>query len=101
MAGVLFSVKPVVMTIVSASGPITLVQIIAPTNQRVIVEELVFSFNGVTAADPTADQTRRGLNAHAGDQRIKLRDRRRHLVWFQVEGGETCVRGVCLVQLLY
>lgn len=52
MAGLLFSVKPTQITIVTATGPITLLQIIAPTNQRVFVEEVLFSFNGVTAADP-------------------------------------------------
>ncbi len=52
MAGLLFSLNPTPVTLATATGPRTLLQIVSPANQRVIVEEMVISCNGVTAADP-------------------------------------------------
>lgn len=39
------------ITMSSASGPITALQLVAPTNQAVLVKEIAISMNGITAAD--------------------------------------------------
>lgn len=52
MAGLMFSVIPTPPTIATATGPRTLLQIISPSSQKVIVEEILISCNGITAADP-------------------------------------------------
>lgn len=41
------------ITLVSASGPLTLLQLIAPTNQGLILKQCEVSMNGITAADPS------------------------------------------------
>lgn len=52
MAGLMFTAVPSVTVIATGAGPKTILQIAAPANQRVVVSEILLSFNGVTAADP-------------------------------------------------
>lgn len=52
MAGIKFSVKPAAVVACVASTADTIIQLTAPANQRVIVDTIVVSFNGITAADP-------------------------------------------------
>jgi hypothetical protein len=54
MAGLYFTVKPAAVITLVASATRTLLQVIAPSNHRVLVHRLEISFNGVTAADPPA-----------------------------------------------
>lgn len=52
MAGLNFTVSTEGAVTVSASTPKTLLQVIAPTNQRVKVKRVSVSFNGTSASDP-------------------------------------------------
>lgn len=40
------------ITLVTGSGPLTLLQLIAPSNQRIIMKQCEIAMNGITAADP-------------------------------------------------
>lgn len=40
------------ITLVTGSGPLTLLQLIAPSNQRIILRRCEISMNGITVADP-------------------------------------------------
>lgn len=40
------------ITLTTGAGPLTLIQLIAPANQRIICKQIQVSMNGVTAADP-------------------------------------------------
>lgn len=53
MAGIFFYVKPLApITITTVTTNLTLLQVIAPTNHRVLIWQSEFPFNGITAADP-------------------------------------------------
>ena len=53
MAGLFFYLKPAApITVTTGAGPLTWLQLIAPSSHRVLVHELDVSFNGITAADP-------------------------------------------------
>lgn len=51
MAGVGLTASPAAITLSSASGPITLLQLIAASNHRAICKTLEVSMNGITAAE--------------------------------------------------
>lgn len=52
MAGILLTASPAAITMTSASGPITALQIVAASNHRAILNFAEVSMNGITAADP-------------------------------------------------
>lgn len=52
MAGVRGSAAPSPITLTGNTGPITLVQAIAPSNHRVILDDIPVSMNGASSSDP-------------------------------------------------